>query len=810
MASTRPFKVIVVGGGIAGLTLANMFEKFGIDYTILEAYHEIHPAAGASIALWANGSYILDQLGMYEAVEKISHTTKYADTFIRENTGIAATNSRFIQYHHERIGGYPLIFFERQMLLQVLYENLQSKDNIYLNSRVSSINHLQDGVEVITDDGQLHKGDIVLGADGIHSNVRREMRRMALLENPTYFDPDEEDNVPCDYQCSFGIAQNVEGWGDDEQCFTTGTGNSFLVTAGPDNKVYWFLFVRLPKTCYGTDIPKYTKQDEAQFAEKHKHLKIKENVTFGQVYAKRLTGMLTPLHEFVFKKWFYGRMFLLGDSVHKPNPIGGLGGNGAIETAAELVNHLLDLKNKRGGSLDGVSAEELTAVFQQTQDVRYERAVGFVKGAHDMQALQAMENKLVYNIAFRLVMPIVGPRLFIQTQSREQSLAPRLKYLEAPKNRPHVLPFLHELPAKPIASRPRNYVLAFFALSMITLFYLTNRVIGGFSSSASINAHSLNNIFSRYSLNWPAVAFSVADIDASRILSVQHQYSLAQLISPLIFFTVEGHRIGRSISLFAFPILFTAAVQLRSVAEVMPVFALLSALSADQATIDRPVNADAVRSLIPALALSTVAALYSSSSLLHLSPILFSALVVLFGHALKLHRQYFIKPAADRYPFPEWYSAEDVPYLKSIYGHAFIAQALLHIVTVSYVRWSLDLSLSNVFFNAFSSVNTASGVMSYSLLATAVGIIAHNLFSIWQLRLQAYITTEQAWKACVAVLVGQVFVGSGATWAGLWAWREDVYVKLSTMSGDTADKVFPLTNEDVKALAVAKAQKRAT
>ncbi|KAI0145484.1 FAD/NAD(P)-binding domain-containing protein [Xylariaceae sp. FL1272] len=807
MASTTPFKVIVVGGGVAGLTLANMFEKFDIDYTILEAHHEIHPSAGASIALWANGSYILDQLGMYEAVERISHTTKYADTFIRENTGRAATNSRFIQYHHERIGGYPLIFFERQMLLKVLYENLQSKEHIYLNSRVSGINHLQDGVEVTTKDGYVHKGDIVLGADGIHSRVRKEMRRMALMDNPTYFDPDEEDSVPCHYQCSFGIAQNVESWGDDEQCFTTGTGNSFLVTAGPDNKVYWFLFVKLPKTLYGTEIPKYTKQDEARFAQKYKHLKIKENVTFGQVYAKRLTAMLTPLHEFVFKKWYYGRMFLLGDSVHKPNPIGGLGGNGAIETAAELVNHLLDLKNKRAGNLDGVSVEELTSVFQQTQDTRYERAVGFVKGAHDLQALQAMENKLVYNIAFRLVMPIVGPRHFIQTQSREQSLAPRLKYLDAPKNRPHFLPFLHELPAKPIASRPRNHVLVFFALFMIALFCLTNRVIGGFPSSASMNTHFTDNIFSQYSLNWPAVAFSAASTDASRILGVQRQYSLAQLISPLVFFTIEGYRIGRSISIFAFPILFTAAVQLRSVAEVMPVFALLNALSTDQATIDRPVDADAMRSLMPALALSTIAGFYSSSSLLQFSPILFSALVVLFRHGLKLHRQYALTPAADRYPFPEWYSAEDVPYLRSIYGQAFVAQALIHIVTISYVRWSLDLSLSNVMFTAFSSVDTASGVMGYSLVATAVAMIAHNLFSVWQLRLQAYITAKQACKACIAVLAGQVFVGSGATWAGLWAWREDVYVKMSTLSGDTADKVFPLTNEDVKAMAAAKAEK---
>jgi 2-polyprenyl-6-methoxyphenol hydroxylase-like FAD-dependent oxidoreductase len=70
MAPKSEFKVVIAGGGVAGLTLAIMLERFGIDYVLLEAHAEIAPAIGASIGLLANGLRILDQLGCYEAIEK--------------------------------------------------------------------------------------------------------------------------------------------------------------------------------------------------------------------------------------------------------------------------------------------------------------------------------------------------------------------------------------------------------------------------------------------------------------------------------------------------------------------------------------------------------------------------------------------------------------------------------------------------------------------------------------------------------------------------------------------------------------------
>lgn len=61
----KDFKVVIAGGSIAGLTLANILEKLGIDFVVLEAYHEIAPQVGASIGLLPNGLRVLDQLDLY-------------------------------------------------------------------------------------------------------------------------------------------------------------------------------------------------------------------------------------------------------------------------------------------------------------------------------------------------------------------------------------------------------------------------------------------------------------------------------------------------------------------------------------------------------------------------------------------------------------------------------------------------------------------------------------------------------------------------------------------------------------------------
>ena len=61
-------RVIIVGGSVAGLTLAHCLRHSNIDFVVLEARGEIAPQVGASIVILPNGARILDQLGIFDDI----------------------------------------------------------------------------------------------------------------------------------------------------------------------------------------------------------------------------------------------------------------------------------------------------------------------------------------------------------------------------------------------------------------------------------------------------------------------------------------------------------------------------------------------------------------------------------------------------------------------------------------------------------------------------------------------------------------------------------------------------------------------
>lgn len=77
MTINMGFKVVIVGGSVSGLSLANMLEKFNIEYVLLEAHPEIAPQLGASMGLLPGGLRILDQLGCYDRVREMAGDCYY-------------------------------------------------------------------------------------------------------------------------------------------------------------------------------------------------------------------------------------------------------------------------------------------------------------------------------------------------------------------------------------------------------------------------------------------------------------------------------------------------------------------------------------------------------------------------------------------------------------------------------------------------------------------------------------------------------------------------------------------------------------
>ncbi|KAL8788616.1 MAG: hypothetical protein Q9195_007211 [Heterodermia aff. obscurata] len=182
------FRVIIVGGSIAGLMLAHCLHRAGIDYLVLEARDDIAPQLGASVGIMPNGARILDQLGLFEPIEAAiqplleSHVL-YPDGFIFSSDFPGIISQRF---------GYPIAFLDRRLYLQILYDALPDKTRVHLGAKVVGIEETTNGVSARTSNQASYDGDIVVGADGVHSRVRNEMWRIADTVSPGFISAGEK------------------------------------------------------------------------------------------------------------------------------------------------------------------------------------------------------------------------------------------------------------------------------------------------------------------------------------------------------------------------------------------------------------------------------------------------------------------------------------------------------------------------------------------------------------------------------------------------------------------------------------------
>ncbi len=168
-------RVAVVGAGIGGLATAMCLTDAGFsDVTIYERSSALHEI-GAGIQISPNGSRILHGLGLGAALESVAVRPLAGDMRRWEDWSLLSTSGLGDDVVEEY--GFPYYHVHRADLHRVLAERVPA-EQVALGHRLVGLEPAPGGTGAVTlrfEGGSTATADVVIGADGIHSVVRREL-----------------------------------------------------------------------------------------------------------------------------------------------------------------------------------------------------------------------------------------------------------------------------------------------------------------------------------------------------------------------------------------------------------------------------------------------------------------------------------------------------------------------------------------------------------------------------------------------------------------------------------------------------------
>lgn len=310
--------ILIVGGGIAGCSAAIALAEKGHQVHIVEQQNAWR-FASSGIFVYANGLVSLDRLGILQGVLAAGFAVVDGRNKYYNHTGAPIGETTYPPADGGRIPA--ILGIKRAALHRVMADRVGGLGvEISLGATVTALNDSGDRVTATLSDGSQTTVDLVLGADGVRSSIRR---MIGFDVAPRY--------------TGFGVWRSVHPRPPalTDKIMMMGPAKRFGIMPISNEQLYTFGTVAEPEGHH------FARQDwaatmRARFAE------------FGGPAAPFL-GSLGPGSEVLYTAveevvlpvpWHCGRVGLIGDAAHAATPFMGQGGAMALQDALVLAEAL--------------------------------------------------------------------------------------------------------------------------------------------------------------------------------------------------------------------------------------------------------------------------------------------------------------------------------------------------------------------------------------------------------------------------------------------------------------------------------------
>ncbi|HWI30438.1 MAG TPA: FAD-dependent monooxygenase [Microbacterium sp.] len=370
MPSAHTPRALLIGAGVAGPATALFLSRAGWEVEVFEAGAAPDPYQGLFLNVATNGLAVLEQLGLRERLLTDAH--RASRMVMRSGTG------RVLGEVPNGPAGDPergSVIVRRGWLHQVVRDGAVAAGIPFaFGSRLTAIEETPTGVRARFADGRTAEGDILVGADGIHSLTRR------------WIDPAAPAPRYSGLVGTGGIAR-IAGLEPtpDSQHFVFGARSFFGYLVREEGTAYWF--ANLTKS----EPPRGSLAGIAggEWLRELRDLHSDDPAPVPQILSGthgELSGY--PIYDLSgVRRWSRGRVVAVGDAVHATSPSTGQGASLALEDAITLARCVRDLP-------DHASA------FAQYQAVRAPRAEAVVRYARRIDS-QKRVTKSRLGIAIR-------------------------------------------------------------------------------------------------------------------------------------------------------------------------------------------------------------------------------------------------------------------------------------------------------------------------------------------------------------------------------------------------------------------------